>query len=151
MTHSVLDIADEILRIAKERGVSITPMKLMKLTYIAHGWYLANRDAPLFLEEVEAWRYGPVIPELYQVTKKYGRNPIPADLIEDTSTATDGDTRSFLESVFDKYGDKGAIFLSNLTHQTGTPWDKTYQPGWTSAVIPTDVIRSHYKHELYDR
>lgn len=151
MTHSVLSIADEILRIAKSKGHSLKPLKLMKLTYISFGWYLANRGTPLFSEDIEAWKYGPVIPDLYHATKKYGRSEIPSDLISSENIATDRGTREFLEAVYSKYGEKSGIYLSNLTHKSGTPWHKVFRPNTFNINIPNNLIESHYKNELSDR
>ena len=148
MTYSVLSIADEILRIAKSKGDSLKPLKLMKLTYVSFGWYLANRDEPLFQEDIEAWKYGPVIPDLYQSTKKFGREPIPTDLISDDGFATNEDTRTFLEAVYEKYGDKSGLYLSNLTHKPGSPWHKVFTPYRFNIKIPTEFIKNHYKNEL---
>ena len=151
MTYPVLKIADEILRIAKSKGDSLKPLKLMKLTYISLGWYLANRDEPLFTERVEAWKYGPVIPDLYHATKKYGRDEIPANLIDEVNIATDEDTREFLTAVYEQYGGKSGIYLSNLTHKSGTPWDKRYIPEMMGVEIPLGLIKQHYKSDLGDR
>ena len=54
----------------------ITPLKLQKLIYFAHGWHLAIRDQPLIDELVEAWEYGPVIPNVYHEFKVFGNQPI---------------------------------------------------------------------------
>ncbi|MCB0375635.1 MAG: DUF4065 domain-containing protein, partial [Sinomicrobium sp.] len=54
----------------------ITPMKLVKLVYIAHGWHLGITDNALIDENPEAWKYGPVIPRIYHEFKKFGKNPI---------------------------------------------------------------------------
>ena len=70
-------VADDILKLAKRRGMVLTPMQLMKLVYIAYGWYLAMHNARLFDDRIEAWKYGPVIPNLYHATKHFGGNIIP--------------------------------------------------------------------------
>lgn len=62
--YDVLTVADTILKIAKSKGKALTPMQLVKLTYIAHGWSLALHEKGLFKNKIEAWQYGPVIPDL---------------------------------------------------------------------------------------
>ncbi len=151
-TYDAITIADEILKIAKRKGMALTPMKLMKLVYIAHGWALAVLKRDLFRNRIEAWQYGPVIPDLYHATKKYGRSPIPANMIKDTRSATiDPEVRRLLDDVFDKYGNLSAIRLSNLTHQSGTPWDQVYDPDVRRKEIPDDLIKSHYDELLRER
>jgi hypothetical protein len=68
----VLQIANEFISLAKERGEPLSNMKLQKLVFIAHGWSLAILNKPLFYEDVCAWRYGPVVPKLYDALIKYG-------------------------------------------------------------------------------
>src|SRR5262245_24360842 len=43
----------------------MTAMKLEKLVYYGQAWHLAREGEPLFRESIEAWREGPVVPELY--------------------------------------------------------------------------------------
>ncbi len=47
-------------------------MKLLKITYIAHGFYLGMKQRSLFENNVQAWQYGAVIPDLYHVIKRFG-------------------------------------------------------------------------------
>lgn len=147
--YDVLNVADAILKIAKRDGKSLTPMQLMKLTYIAHGWSLGIRDMDLFHNRIEAWQYGPVIPDLYRATKSYGRNPIPMDAIGDPEavSVSEGDL-AFLEDVYSKYGHLDGIALSYLTHQSGTPWDQCYRPGVLGVEIPDRLIKQHYNELL---
>lgn len=150
--YDVLTVADAILKIAKSRGQSLTPMQLMKLVYIAHGWSLGMRDIDLFQNRIEAWQYGPVIPDLYHATKRFGRNPIPTDMVgEPGDVAVSGDDADFLADVFEKYGHLSGPQLSYLTHQSGTPWDRVYVSGIRGSEIPDPLISQHYKEMLQAR
>lgn len=149
--YPVITIADEILKIAKRLGKSLTPLQLMKLVYIAHGWSLALRGADLFPERVEAWKYGPVVPDLYQATKHFGRNSIPLDQVTSEPSRVDADTLAFLEDVFAKYGHLSGYQLSQLTHKPGTPWQQVYQDGVFGIDIPDDLIRCHYQELRNER
>lgn len=141
--YDAIIIADEILKIAKREGDALTPMKLMKLVYIAHGWSLALLRRDLFRNRIEAWQYGPVIPDLYHATKIYGGSEIPLSQIDDVSNVDD-EVKSLLEDVYTKYGERNAVSLSNLTHQVGTPWHQVYYPGMRGIEIPDELIKQHY-------
>lgn len=146
---SAITIADEILKAAKKQSISLTPMQLMKLVYIAHGWSLVVMNRDLFTDRIEAWKYGPVIPNLYQATKRFGRNAIPMNLIDETENPNiDPSVRSFLEDVVRKYGHLSGIQLSNLTHLSGTPWHEVYEPNVMGKEISDDRIRHHYQVKL---
>ena len=147
--YSVLTIADELLRIAKKKNQELTPLQLMKLVYIAHGWSLGMNRGDLFSERIEAWKYGPVIPDLYHVTKRFGRNPIPLELIGDGGSETDDGTTEFLQSVFENYGALSGIKLSELTHKSRTPWDIVYNGGAYNGEITDALITDHYSR-LYN-
>ena len=71
-------VANFFLQRAFKQQKSISPMKLIKLVYIAHGWCLAALDHYDILngEKVEAWDYGPVIPSLYHEFKRFGSQNI---------------------------------------------------------------------------
>lgn len=148
MAATVMTVADEILRQAKKRGRKLTPLQLMKLTYISLGWWSALKDEKLFNERVEAWKYGPVIPDLYRATKHFGRDPIPFEMIEDQAHDLDEETVSFLADLVSKYGQMSGYALSSLTHKADTPWAKCYRDDVFGIEIPFDVIKKHYD-ELY--
>jgi uncharacterized phage-associated protein len=56
------DVADSVI----SRLGPMSTMKLEKLVYYAQAWYLARHDEPLFAEEIQAWREGPVAPALFR-------------------------------------------------------------------------------------
>ena len=148
---TALIIADEVLKISKRKAIDITPMQLMKLVYISHGWALAMLERGLFDNRIEAWKYGPVIPDLYQATKQFGREKIPLHLIkEDEDSGLDQDTKDFLKEVVSKYGHLNGVQLSNLTHMPGTPWHQVYEPDVLGKEIPKQLIQGHYQAKLND-
>jgi uncharacterized phage-associated protein len=55
-------VANRFLELAEAEGRSLTPLQLMKLVYIAHGWMLGIHQRPLIKDHIEAWKLGPVIP-----------------------------------------------------------------------------------------
>ena len=139
-------VADDILKIAKQKNISLAPLQLMKLVYIAHGWSLALLNDDLFADRIEAWKYGPIVPELYHATKRFGRDHIPREVIgDDSSYSLSGDALELVKQVVEKYGHLTGYRLSQMTHRAGTPWSQLYKEGCYGIEIPDDVIKTHYK------
>ncbi|MBV9510077.1 MAG: DUF4065 domain-containing protein, partial [Caulobacteraceae bacterium] len=80
--HDSRTVANRFLELARERGQMLTPMQLLKLVYIAHGWMLGLAGRPLIRDEVQAWQYGPVIPPLYNAVRSYRRDPVSQSLAQ---------------------------------------------------------------------
>ena len=117
-------------------------MSILKLTYIAHGKHLAETDTPLFLNKIQAWRYGPVIVDVYHAFCSQGMKvtvPLPnmPDVIDSSDT-------ELLEEAWDKYGKLPPFRLSRLTHVSEGPWDIAVEIGGWYAEIPDKLIRQHY-------
>ena len=74
--YSALAVANEFLEIAERGNMGLSPMKLQKLVFLAHGWHLAIHKAPLVREGIEAWQWGPVISDLFHEVKEIGRESI---------------------------------------------------------------------------
>ena len=163
MAYKAAAIANYFIRKAGKKH-ELTPMKLQKLVYIAHGWYLAIYDEPLIEELVEAWKFGPVIQSLYYELRKYGADPVTEEIkdvvfvdgtykFEAVPVPTDENVTELLDAVWKNYSRYSAFELSNLTHQIGTPWYKVYNnknKTEKTAIIEDQAIRKHFI-ELYDR
>lgn len=156
MAHSPKAIANFFLELAQASGDAITPMKLQKLVYYAHGWYVGFTGNPLINEPVEAWQYGPVISSLYQEFKKYGSSPIrtkATDLdmtcfdMADVPVPEEESIRKFLVTVWNSYRKYTGITLSEMTHADGSPWAKTWQSGGgvKGGDIPLALIKEHFE------
>lgn len=143
MTYCAETVANEFIRLAQLEGRSFTPMQLIKLTYIAHGWTLALREKPLIKDTVEAWMYGPVIPNLYKKLKTFGSSEVNSSIAAYSETIEEED-KDLIQKVYDNYGRLSASQLSNLTHRAGTPWRSVYKNTERFLEIPESLIAQHY-------
>lgn len=146
-------IANTLLEIARKRDIPISPMKLQKLIYFAHGWYVAHLDKPLINEQVEVWPYGPVIPSLYHRFKMYGMSPIPKSEISSTIQEPDEENvRGLLEKILDVYGKFSAVQLSAMTHEPDAPWERVNSnypgPIPKGTDIPLQYIKDYFKGKM---
>jgi len=128
--HPTLSVANYFIGKAHEAGESMTLLRLIKLVYIAHGWCLGLTGKPLIGEEVQAWKYGPIVPSVYHDFRSWGQGSIgqqKALLNGDGNyvipTVKDAFAKQLLNKVWDEYRDFDGLQLSTLTHQEGTPWD----------------------------
>lgn len=152
MSHSCLSVAKYLLDKAQEQERFLTPMKLIKLVCIAHGWMLGLYGKPLINENVEAWKYGPVVRELYHAIKQYRNRPIPPEAINypDDFDSFNEREEQVMDQTMDIYGRFSALNLSRMTHSKGTPWDIVYNQIGRDFPIDNELIEEHYR-KLYDQ
>jgi uncharacterized phage-associated protein len=158
--------ANEFLSLAGEDGRNIDQMKLQKLLFYGHAWHLALRDdQPLFDQDFEAWPWGPVVRDVYNQTRQYGRGPVTTKLKElrkTGSNATDFDfvtprgvdseeVKTFLRSIWESLKNYSGIQLSNATHAPGEPWTIIKERFGSldgKPTIPNTLISDIFKKKL---
>jgi len=125
-TVTPLEIGNAFLKNhAGESGIS--HMKLQKLAYLFHGFWLQENDNRALSEDPQVWTYGPVFGSLYQALKRFKAEDItgPATEFFDfdvPAIATDDRHLSLIERIWRRYGKLSGVQLSELTHQIGSPW-----------------------------
>lgn len=160
LPYSPLAIANYFLDKAKAEGKPLSPMKLQKLIYFAHGWHLALYGGkPLLNEQVQAWDYGPVVPSVYHEFKKFGSGRIEqygtdfdfskGEIITPRIPLDDKQTLALLDKIWEVYGKYTGIQLSNLTHEHNSAWtDVRNDPengGMRSVGIPNKLIQREFE------
>ncbi|MCR6658026.1 MAG: DUF4065 domain-containing protein [Asticcacaulis sp.] len=143
--HDSRTVANYLLQLARADNNPITPMKLLKLVYIAHGWCLGLYGRPLISDDVQAWKYGPVIPRLYSAVRDFKSSPVDKTLPSPRHDDLLEWEKDLVRQTYDRYGHMSGVDLSRLTHQPRTPWHYVYDEQAFGEVIPMDLIQSHYE------
>jgi uncharacterized phage-associated protein len=169
--YPTLSVANWFVRRGLRDKKPVTPLKLMKLVYFAHGWFLGlglYRDSPvrsLIDSTIEAWKFGPVPPDVYHAFKHFRANPISKPAIEQKRVYDDGVAEVrlmepsipesdrianvLLERIWEVYGSYAANQLVELTHGEGTPWHtEWYKNGGMylkGKDISNELIEEHFK------
>ena len=61
-SRPALDVANWFIEYS---GYTKTSLQIQKITYIAHGYMLGIHGVPLVSDQAQAWKLGPVFPEIY--------------------------------------------------------------------------------------
>lgn len=141
---SALNVTNNILKRAFREEKDISPMKLQKILYIVYKEYYKRTGRLLFGEQIEAWKYGPVVRSVYDEFKEYGSNAIKRYYVDETGTAFEANEeasqqlKSVLDTVWEKYKGFDGIRLSEFTHKEGTAWYKAVKNG-VYILNPADI------------
>ncbi|MFA6552580.1 MAG: type II toxin-antitoxin system antitoxin SocA domain-containing protein [Candidatus Paceibacterota bacterium] len=121
----------------KERE-GITNLKLQKVLYFAQAYFLAKLGRPLFSDEIEAWEYGPVVPNIYKKYKSNGSDPI---IFEDDKSSLSEEDKEIIKKIWATFGGYSASRLVDITH-AHTPWKQAYQT--KTKIISQEALKEYY-------
>lgn len=140
----VIDVANFFITVGSyNEGSEMTNARINKLLYFAQGRHLATYGKPLFDEKIEAWKFGPIIEEIYHSFKSYGNNIITKTKGEFDIEEMDDDDFQFLSDVFTNYADYSTSALIDKTHENGSPWSQVYIPN-KNVVIPQNLMKKYF-------
>lgn len=141
--YTALQIAAYIM----SKYPSIDEMRLHKYLYFAQRESFIVNNKPLFEDTFEAWKFGPVIPEV--------RHAYHAQAVSDSlADSYDIDTRQLVDSVISRYESVSSWGLSTITHR---------EQSWNNARVGIPVgengnepmkmsdIQSDAEHEKLER
>jgi Uncharacterized phage-associated protein len=158
---SAIDVAKFFLAVKP-----MSHLKLQKLVYLAYKEYLFKYKSSLFEEKIVAYKYGPVVEEVYQTFKEYGADAIKIDdktdnveyllknihlpqamgrmlLVKDVEKIV-----PILFKIIDNYGDFSGGELVDYTHSEKGPWETVYEP-YANRKITDEVILSQAHYEKF--
>lgn len=142
-----LTIAKYIITETLNKGYPTSNLKLQKLLYFVQGVMLVNYGKSAFEDSIEAWHYGPIVPDVYFSYSSYGATPIllgydKTTLPDDVKNATDIVISSFLKT--------SAYALVNETLKKDSPWYKAYHFSEDN-VISNENIFQYFKNQYVSK
>jgi uncharacterized phage-associated protein len=159
--YSAITVTNWFIDRNQKDHFDLTHLKIHQLLYYAQGFYLVNFNKPLLEDNIEAWKYGPVIRSIYFSLKSNENtlqivDKIKGFIIENgqyiITSPTIGDkdlqTIDFLSDFWQMYGKYNNGTLIKATQQKGTPWDqvnKALIEGATyNHIIPMELLKHFF-------
>jgi uncharacterized phage-associated protein len=143
--YSVLDVARYIICYCKKQGYSISNLKLQKILYFVQANFLVTNGIPCFSEAIEAWDFGPVVPEVYHAFKIFGSADIPGVICRGAETAIRRADRQIINEMVDECAEYSASSLVQITHNQD-PWKNAYRKGYNN-IISNSSIQSYFNED----
>lgn len=154
--YNVLDVATYVIKYAHNSGCeeSMSNLKLQKILYYIQAAFLVEKNKKCFNEAIIAWEFGPVIPEVYQKYKIYGRRGIPEQgnrkvlqldcekmrIVKKEIAVISRIDKRLIEKVVDAYARIIDPFdFVKKTHREG-PWKNTPK----NSEIKSSLIKEYY-------
>lgn len=148
-----LDIAKAILSFG-----ATTHLKLQKLIYLVYEKALKQKNISIFPERILAWQHGPVVKEVYDEYKSYGKTPIYLSEEDDNELIHTPENRitpiamrilsaehgkeilQIIEETVLEYKSFTAWELVELTHTKNSPWHTVNQKKGLNQHISDKII-----------
>lgn len=148
LPNKTIDVARYVLNYAIDKGKPINNLVLQKIMYYIQAGFLIEKGIPLFSDNIVAWRFGPVIPSVYDEYKIHTNDPIFEKITSIKSHEFDIETLRFNsiqkeyipEEIFEdteielinKIVDsnlKYDAFEISLKTRAETPWKTAFESG----------------------
>lgn len=135
MYNKAIDISKYIIKKCNDTNTPITNLKLQKILYYIQKYSLDKFHTPAFFDDIEAWQFGPVVPNVYYNFCGYGSMPI----IGNFKNVSDF---SKFDSIIDEKKCLNPWDMVKETHKKDGAWDKTYNNGaGNKEIIPIELIK----------
>lgn len=152
--YSAIDVACAVVNYSQNMGYPVSNLKLQKVLYFIDGFYMQKNNTPFFKENIEAWPYGPVVVEVYNMFQNYGSNFIPKTSSyfefdnhklydkEYSDNIFKKDDYEFITKIVERLKCYSAFQLVDITHRQ-TPWKEAIKKG-NRTIISKVSIQNYF-------
>lgn len=137
--YSALDLSKYIVSKCIEDGHPISNLQLQKILYYIQKDFL-QRDEIAFSDNIEAWQFGPVVPNVYYYYCGYGAMPI--SITKEAFSILPSDA-PYIDKIVEHKRVLNPWDMVAETHKEDGAWAKIYRKGLGNhCIIPTDLIKA---------
>lgn len=135
-----IEIAKYIINKCFEDGHPISNLYLQNIMYFLQIHFSKKYDKPLFIEDFEAWEFGPCIPDIYHEFCGFGSRKIPTQNLRKRLTIHPL-IKKEMDEVIEKKRDLPLWELCEETQREDGAWSLIYGCGkGNKRIIPTELI-----------
>ena len=137
--YKAMDLANYIVDKCIKDNVPITNLQLQRILYFIQKDFL-KRGSPAFSDYIEAWGFGPVVPNVYFCFCGFGAMPIlfiSRDTVPNLST-----DKNIIDNIVENKRSLTPWEIAKETSKITGAWSKVYDNGKGSQrIIPVDLIK----------
>ena len=137
--YNALEVAEYIIERCNQKNKSISNLKLQKILYFVQAQFIVEFGTPCFDNIMQAWDYGPVVPDVYHKYKVYGNTNIPS--YGNKRFNFEQDEQQTLDTTIDSASEYAASRLVEITHNQ-SPWIDAYKKA--DETITPESIRKFF-------
>ena len=160
MSHDARGVANAILDLADQAGIEVTPLKLQKLIYFAHGHSLRTRGHELVFNSFLAWDHGPVVHVVYKqfsdlqhrkIDRRASWQNFATGNIEIAYAQLSEEEVICLSEAMSMYGPVDAYTLSKMSHVPNGPWSivRSAPESYPGGLISKELITRYFGETIW--
>lgn len=140
--YKALDVARYIVNKCIDDNLPISNIQLQKILYCIQRECLQIYGREMFSDEIEAWQFGPVVPEVYYRYCRFGANLIRIKTAADCEDNIFGDYISLINYIVEEKRALKPWNFNEDVQKAGHAYNIVYDDGAGShKIIPKSLIK----------
>jgi len=133
-----IELAKYIVSKCIDDDKPISNLQLQKILFYIQKDFI-KRGKLAFPDDIEAWQFGPVVPDVYYHYCGHGATPI---FYKYEETNVELNDKNRIDSIIEDKRELNPWEMVQETHKSGGAWDIIYKDGQGNRnIIPTDLIK----------
>lgn len=141
--YKAVDVSRFIISHEHSIGKEISNLRLQKILYFVQAKFLTKNKKVCFSDEMQAWTFGPVVPNVYYLYRIFAafdiRDSSPFSFIPEKD-------KNLIKSVLDMCRPYPTYQLVDITHSQD-PWKNAIASGEGTIITP-DSIRTYFEEQI---
>lgn len=134
VTQDMFDLCQYIIQYEHSQKRIVTNLRLQKLLYFIQAHCFINMIDPSLPDKMQAWRYGPVMPEAYDKYRFFGSiGIVPRFDVDTEKLVVDPTLKGLVNDVLEQCSDFSTQDLIDISHHQ-KPWSEAYALGEKSPI-----------------
>jgi len=138
--YKAVDLSKYIVTKCLADNCPVSNLQLQKILYYIQKAFL-KQGSIAFADDIEAWQFGPVVPNVYYKFCGYGAMPITSSF--DGACSVNALDAPMIDKIIDEKKSLDPWDLVADTHKRNGAWDQIYQDGaGNHRLIPRELIKA---------